>query len=487
MRSPARFRLTKLQDLRIFANILTGGVPEFLGSMIQLRILELGDNQLGGPIPPVLGQLHMLQRLDIKNTELVSSLPSQLGNLKNLTFLELSLNQLTGGLPPEFAGMQAMRECGIVSNILTGDIHTRTSISFTGKIPPELCKARKLQIVYLFSNNFTGSIPAELGPTPKSIGRLSQVTRLELFFNELSGKIPPEIGNMTALQMLNLNSNQLDGELPATITLLLIEHLKKPHELLYRTHIRGSTVLKTLSGIVPSHLGIGVHLASQTTSLVSSRRTFARVSLANNSFTGDISEAFRDHPSLTFLDLSYNPFCRQTISVEIFHQSYPNTLSYNYLICPRTVLLDPYPNSFGNLTSMFLTEIKSGRESLDRLNTPLQLQVQHFSVVSRRTAPSSSRNKAEYADRVNIFWKGRIDLSSNSLTEDIPEELTYLQGLRFLNLSRNTLSGSIPERIGSLKPLESLDLSWNELSGVIPTSISNLLSLSTLNLSNNRL
>jgi hypothetical protein len=80
-----------------------------------------------------------------------------------------------------------------------------------------------------------------------------------------------------------------------------------------------------------------------------------------------------------------------------------------------------------------------------------------------------------------------MDLSSNLLTEDIPKELTHLQGLRFLNLSRNKLSGSVPENIGSLQLLESLDFSWNELSGTIPPSISNLQSLSMLNLSNNLL
>ncbi|GJM84771.1 hypothetical protein PR202_ga00475 [Eleusine coracana subsp. coracana] len=106
----------------------------------------------------------------------------------------------------------------------------------------------------------------------------------------------------------------------------------------------------------------------------------------------------------------------------------------------------------------------------------------------------------QYQDRVSIFWKGNeqffqrtiefvtgIDLSGNSLSDGIPEELTHLHGLRFFNLSRNNLSGSIPEKIGVLKLLESLDLSLNELSGVIPQSISDLSSLSTLNLSSNRL
>ncbi|CAD6247211.1 unnamed protein product [Miscanthus lutarioriparius] len=77
-----------------------------------------------------------------------------------------------------------------------------------------------------------------------------------------------------------------------------------------------------------------------------------------------------------------------------------------------------------------------------------------------------------------------IDLSSNSLSGEVPSGLTKLEGLRFLNLSRNRFSGCIPEDIGGFKNLESLDLSWNELSGSIPPSISQLMSLDSLNLSN---
>ena len=92
-----------------------------------------------------------------------------------------------------------------------------------------------------------------------------------------------------------------------------------------------------------------------------------------------------------------------------------------------------------------------------------------------------------------VHFEGRhafvtgIDLSSNSLSGEIPSELTSLRGMRLLNMSRNKLSGSIPKDIGNLKLLESLDLSWNKLYGSIPPSVSNLVSLTTLNLSNNLL
>ncbi|KAM3334645.1 hypothetical protein ACQJBY_029218 [Aegilops geniculata] len=80
-----------------------------------------------------------------------------------------------------------------------------------------------------------------------------------------------------------------------------------------------------------------------------------------------------------------------------------------------------------------------------------------------------------------------IDLSGNSLSQEIPDGLTTLVGLRYLNLSANHVSGRIPEDIGNLVLLESLDLSRNQLWGEIPPSFAGLKSISTLNLSTNGL
>ena len=80
-----------------------------------------------------------------------------------------------------------------------------------------------------------------------------------------------------------------------------------------------------------------------------------------------------------------------------------------------------------------------------------------------------------------------IDLSCNSLTGQVPEEIGLLIALRNLNLSWNHLSSRIPSSIGELLALESFDLSHNELSGEIPNSLSDLTSLVSLNLSYNDL
>ncbi|XP_062155144.1 receptor-like protein EIX2 [Alnus glutinosa] len=78
-----------------------------------------------------------------------------------------------------------------------------------------------------------------------------------------------------------------------------------------------------------------------------------------------------------------------------------------------------------------------------------------------------------------------MDLSSNNLIGEIPEEVINLHGIRFLNLSNNKLHGKISENISAMKILESLDVSMNQLTGVIPQSMATLTFLSYLNLSHN--
>ncbi|KAK4416519.1 hypothetical protein Salat_2477400 [Sesamum alatum] len=99
-----------------------------------------------------------------------------------------------------------------------------------------------------------------------------------------------------------------------------------------------------------------------------------------------------------------------------------------------------------------------------------------------------------------LMWKGKevkdinhlvlvklIDLSNNSLTGEIPPNITKLVGLVGMNVSRNNLSGSFPPDIGRLKLLNFLDLSRNRPSGEIPTSLGDMSHLGVLDLSYNNL
>ncbi|GJP55623.1 hypothetical protein CLOM_g14573 [Closterium sp. NIES-68] len=80
-----------------------------------------------------------------------------------------------------------------------------------------------------------------------------------------------------------------------------------------------------------------------------------------------------------------------------------------------------------------------------------------------------------------------LQLSYNQFIGRIPAGIGNLHFLRFLILGNNSLTGSISESIASLTALSSLDLSKNRLTGLIPAGIGNLSSLSFLNLEGNSL
>nr|GEV56851.1 RNA-directed DNA polymerase, eukaryota [Tanacetum cinerariifolium] len=105
-----------------------------------------------------------------------------------------------------------------------------------------------------------------------------------------------------------------------------------------------------------------------------------------------------------------------------------------------------------------------------------------------------------YTDHLLIEWQGKanefssilgllnvIDLLSNNLTGQIPNEVTNMHGLLVLDLSNNSLVGGIPRNIGHMKELLTLNLSRNKLSGEIPPIMSEMTLLNNLDMSFNDL
>ncbi|KAG4123118.1 hypothetical protein ERO13_D11G308225v2, partial [Gossypium hirsutum] len=67
--------------------------------------------------------------------------------------------------------------------------------------------------------------------------------------------------------------------------------------------------------------------------------------------------------------------------------------------------------------------------------------------------------KDEYSSILGFVTN--MDLSTNTLTAEIPKEIGRLVELQSLNLSWNLLIGNIPYNIGNMELIESLDLSMN--------------------------
>ena len=146
---------TRVTELRLRNNKLTGSLPIQIGGLTALTYLDLNRNfedisgaevffssQLNGVIPAEIGNLINLETLDLGGNVFHGSIPSSIGNLVNLKFLDLSYTEWEGGYGS------------------TGGM--------SGILPSELGNLTKLVTLKISAQNATGSIPSTLSNLPES-------------------------------------------------------------------------------------------------------------------------------------------------------------------------------------------------------------------------------------------------------------------------------------------------------------------------------
>ncbi|XP_039154662.1 receptor-like protein 6 [Eucalyptus grandis] len=78
---------------------MSGSDPESIGSLKQLKLLNLSNNMLSGPLPPFLANLTNLEELDLCQNQLSGEIPLELTQLTSLEVFNVSYNRLTGPIP----------------------------------------------------------------------------------------------------------------------------------------------------------------------------------------------------------------------------------------------------------------------------------------------------------------------------------------------------------------------------------------------------
>ncbi|XP_055829115.1 LRR receptor-like serine/threonine-protein kinase FLS2 [Solanum dulcamara] len=385
--------LKTLQVLGLARNELTGSVPESIFNMSALQVIEFGQNKLSGTLPSDLGRgIPNLKIFLCGGNNLSGFISDSISNSSKLRILELSANSFTGPIPKSLGNLEYLEFLSLDRNNFVSD----STLSFLAS----LTNCRNLRVLWFGSNPLDGVLPASVGNLSKSliyfegddcklkgvipqeIGNLTEVTRISLSNNELTGYIPQTVHVLLSLQELYLLSNKIEGTIPDVIC-----NLKNLGALdLSENHFSGSvpSCLGNVTSLRKLHLANN-KLDARLPSSLGNLQDLIEFNVSSNLLSGEIPLESGNIKAATLIDLSKNNFSGKI----------PSTLGgldrLINLSLAHNILEGPIPESFGKMLSL------------------------------------------EY-----------LDLSYNNLSGEIPKSLEALVYLKYLNISFNELSGEIP-------------------------------------------
>ncbi|XP_058071742.1 probable LRR receptor-like serine/threonine-protein kinase At1g56140 isoform X5 [Magnolia sinica] len=249
------------------------------------------------------------------------------------------------------------------------------------------CRITRLIVFY---QNVTGHIP-------ETIGNLTHLNYLSVSTNLLSGSIPKELGNLRNLTNLQLGTNSFSGSLPQEMGTLVNLKVINMHSI-------------GVSGPIPSTFA----------NLVNLERLWA----FDNELNGTIPDFMGNWTKIKILKLDGNAF----------QGPIPSSLS-----------------SLESLTDLQIGEITSRSSSLAFIKG-----MRNLTTLIVRNSKISDRIPFDIGEYRSLQ---HLDLSFNNLTGEIPSSLFNMNSLSSLFLGNNSLFGNLPSGKSSL--LQNMNLVAN--------------------------
>ncbi|XP_021766309.1 receptor-like protein 12 [Chenopodium quinoa] len=339
-----------------------------------------------------------------------------------------------------------------------------------------LSHLRELDLSY---NNFNYS------QIPSDIGRLYNLTHLNLSKSVFSGQIPLEISTLSHLSLLDLSLNGnpmvVDEELDLKINDLSLKKL-----------------VSNLSSL--THLYLDRTDISSEVPLILSRRTSLKaISMNYCNLLGEFPANIFQLPNLEVVSLTFNPklggqfpeFYSNSplrilyVDATGFSGELPaslgNLVSLTKLDLQESEFYGKIPSSIGNLTNLSVLNLGRNYFSNDLPDSIMNLTSLTFLGLSDMPNVGNARILKSWLPKINSLTQLR--LSQMNLRNSILPSLSNSTRLTLLDLGNNLLTGKLPSWFVNLTQLRTLELYGNHFQGPIPHWISKLVNLSTLILS----
>ncbi|XBI14403.1 hypothetical protein VPH35_140996 [Triticum aestivum] len=523
------WNLTSLKELYLSFCGWNGSVPSELGNMMSLQVIDLRWNNLESLLPRNLENLcdlevsafdfnnintsmsefmdrlpmcswNTLQELSVQYTNMTGNLPVWIRNMTNLSVLRASGNMMAGPLPVGVRALGNLKELDLGYNNFNGVL-----------LKDHFTSLGNFKFLDLGYNNFSAVLLRE------HFTSLGNLKFLDLSYNNFSGVLLREhFPSFCNLEWLDISYNNFNS-------VLLKEHFE------------------SLRNLKLSDLGCknfsGVLLRRHSSSLGNLKHLDLSYNKLNNVLT---EEDFAGLLNLEYLDLSYNslklsinqkwvplfrlkvvgfPSChfrphfpkwlKWQIDIDVLVLGNSNLddviLDWFWLTFSRASFLHASGNKLHGSLPENLQHMAADHIYLGSNNLTSQFLWRITNVVTRENAPAAN-----------------LEVEINMFSGHIPDNLTSLARLHYLDISGNDISGSIPWSLSNLKAmmtiiskdttedynfeesipvitkdqkhdysfeiyklLVNLDLSNNSLTGQIPEEISLLIALTNLNISSN--
>jgi len=466
----------------------------------NLEQLDLYGNNLGGSLPDCLGNLSSLQLLDVSRNQFTGNINfGPLTNLISLEFLSLSNNlfEVPISMKP-FMNHSSLKFFSSENNRLVTEpmsfhhlipkfqlvffLLSKSTEALNVEIPNFLYHQYDLRVLDLSHNNIIGMFPLWL---------LKNNTRLEQLFlseNSFVGTLNLQYHPYPNMKIIDISNNNMNGQIPKNICLIF----PNIHTLMMAKN--------GFTGCIPSCLGNISSLEildlsnNQLSTVKLERLTSIKfLKLSNNNLDGQIPASVFNSSTSEFLYLNGNNFWGQISDFSLYglkmwivrYQLLVLDLSNNQFsgMLPRWIVnstglstIDlsknhfkgPIPRDFCKLQGLEYLDLSENNLSGYTSSCFIPPSLIHVHLSENRL--SGPLTYGFY----NSSFLVTMDLRDNNFTGSIPNWIGNLSSLSVLLLRANHFDGELPIQLCLLEQLSILDVSQNQLSGPLPSCLGNL-------------